>query len=398
MNDWLSIQIKELGNVITGNTPPRANPEYYGNHTLFVKPTDIDYDTKYTYVTEEDYSELGFEKYRNSLIPKDATCVVTIGAIGRKITKAHCDLFINQAMNAVIPSAKYDADFVYYLLKFNVVKLKTLDSGTASGRENVSKSSFSNMRVSVPSLPTQKKIAKILSNYDDLIENNLKRIKLLEESARLTYKEWFLRFKIDGEKLEVNSETGLPLGWKFKELANFVSFKKGKKVEELFENDAPGLTKLLLLKSLSSQAYEYVKQERQVIAERNDILMLMDGARSSAVFYAVNGAVGSTLALMKIKNIPKSYVYHYLDARYKWLEINNTGAAIPHANKSFINKMKILIPSEDIFNSWDDKIKKINNEVYNLKDQNKLLKESRDILLPRLMTGMIDVEDMEVIL
>ena len=87
-------------------------------------------------------------------------------------------------MNAVIPSAKYDEDFVYYLLKFNVVKLKTLDSGTASGRENVSKSSFSNMRVSVPTLPIQKKIAKILSNYDDLIENNLKRIKLLEETAQ----------------------------------------------------------------------------------------------------------------------------------------------------------------------------------------------------------------------
>ena len=204
MNEWLSIKIKELGRVVTGNTPSRAKPEYYGSHTLFVKPTDIEIDKKYTFITEEDYSKLGYEKYKNSLIPEGSTCVVTIGSIGKKIIKSHCNLFINQAMNAVIPNAKYDNDFVYYLLKFNLPILKTLDSGTASGRENVSKSSFSNIRVNVPILPTQQKIAKILSNYDELIENNLKRIKLLEESAKLTYEEWLLNKKINGERISKN--------------------------------------------------------------------------------------------------------------------------------------------------------------------------------------------------
>lgn len=117
---WKEVIIGDLGQVITGNTPPRKNPEYYGNHTLFVKPTDVSEGEKYTYYPEECYSEIGYKKYIKSLIPKGSTCVVTIGSIGKKMTKAHCDLFINQAMNAVIPNDDYEEEFVYYVLKFNL--------------------------------------------------------------------------------------------------------------------------------------------------------------------------------------------------------------------------------------------------------------------------------------
>ncbi|AEI49866.1 restriction endonuclease subunit S [Runella slithyformis] len=186
---WEKVEIGQLGEVITGNTPPRKNPELYGDFIPFIKPTDMEIDRRYTPNPEECYSELGFEKYRKSLIPKGATCVVTIGSIGKKMTQALTDCFINQAVNAVIPNKNYDQDFVYYLLKNNLDKVKGSDSGTSSGRENVSKSSFSSIEVKViKHLPTQRKIASILSAYDDLIENNLKRIKLLEEKAFLRYK------------------------------------------------------------------------------------------------------------------------------------------------------------------------------------------------------------------
>lgn len=167
------VRIGDLGEVITGNTPPRNKPEYYGSHTPFIKATDIDESSKYTYSPEESYSEVGYKKYRKSLIPKGSTCVVTIGSIGKKMTMAHCDCFINQAMNAIIPSADYDPEYVYYVVKNNVHRLKSLDSGTASGRENVSKSAFSNLEIDViDDIGTQKRIGSVLSNYDDLIENN----------------------------------------------------------------------------------------------------------------------------------------------------------------------------------------------------------------------------------
>ena len=194
------IKIQDIGKIITGNTPPRSNPELYGTFIPFIKATDIIESSKFTYYPEEGYSELGFQKYQNSLICKGATCVVTIGSVGKKLTMAHCDCFINQAMNAVIPNDNYDDEYIYYLLKNNIYKLKMLNSGTASGRENISKSAFSNMEIEVI-LDKEKQIiiGKILSTYDDLIENNQKQIKLLEEAAQRLYKEWFVDLHFPGK-------------------------------------------------------------------------------------------------------------------------------------------------------------------------------------------------------
>lgn len=107
-----TITIGELGNIITGHTPPRSHPEYYGVYTPFIKATDIDESKKYTFHPDEYYSEEGFKKYQRSLVPKGATCVVTIGSIGKKKTKAHCDCFINQAMNAIVPNSNFDEEYV----------------------------------------------------------------------------------------------------------------------------------------------------------------------------------------------------------------------------------------------------------------------------------------------
>lgn len=174
MEGWKEYKIKELGSIVTGNTPPRSKSEFYGSHTLFVKPTDIEKNTKHTYKPEECYSELAYEKYKRSLIPKGSTCVVTIGSIGEKITKAHCNLFINQAMNAVVANDNFDKDFVFYLLKQNLGQLKLLDSGTASGRENVSKSSFSNIKVKAPVNKETQALQKDGTILDDFEENEIK--------------------------------------------------------------------------------------------------------------------------------------------------------------------------------------------------------------------------------
>ena len=117
---WKEISIGEIGQVITGNTPPRKNPEFYGNAYKFIKPTDMDIGNRYTPVTEDFYSEIAYEKYIKSLIPPLSTCVVTIGSIGQKMTLTDSYSFINQAVNAVIPNTeKFDQIFIFYALKNN---------------------------------------------------------------------------------------------------------------------------------------------------------------------------------------------------------------------------------------------------------------------------------------
>ena len=186
-----TIQIKDLGRIITGNTPPTSKRELYGDQYPFIKARDMLPDCRYIGKTEESLSQKGWEAYKSKVLPKNTTCVVTIGTLGKIcFTKEPC--FCNQAINAIVPSDEFDKFYVFYLMKTIIEQLRMLDSGTASGRENVSKSSFGSIEVKVPPLPIQRKIAAILSAYDRLIENNTRRIEILEEMARSIYRESFV--------------------------------------------------------------------------------------------------------------------------------------------------------------------------------------------------------------
>lgn len=287
-----------------------------------------------------------------------------------------------------------DPRFLYYQLSkdefFDFMMAGA--NGTKMPRGN--KDSIPNFKLLLPPLPTQRRIASILSAYDDLIENNLKRIKLLEELAQRTYEEWFVKFRINGEPLPVDEMTGLPVGWERIQIGKIIKFFKGKKAIEIFETKAEGFEKLILLDGIETGNFKYTKPESQVIAKRGDLLMLMDGARSSKVFFSENGVVGSTFSKLVINNsfVDSYYLKLFFEANYETMKANNTGAAIPHANKSFINSMSIVIADKIIMENWRINSNNILNLMHNLKDQIHHLKQSRDILLPRLMSGKINVE------
>lgn len=115
------VRLKDIGQIITGNTPPTSKPEYYGDYMPFIKATDIPIGVKCTLVTEQSYSKLAAEKYKKSLVPKGSTCVVTIGSIGKKMTYAHTDLFVNQAINAIVPKDSYDNEYIFYNVRCSVL-------------------------------------------------------------------------------------------------------------------------------------------------------------------------------------------------------------------------------------------------------------------------------------
>lgn len=405
MKGWRKIKIEDLGKVVTGNTPPRKNPELYGSHTLFIKPTDVSEDTRYTLNPEECYSELGYKKYIKSLIPKGSTCVVTIGSIGKKITQAHCDCFINQAMNAVIPNKNFDPNFVYYLLKHNLHSVKALDSGTASGRENVSKSSFSSIELFVPNeLETQIEIGNKLSVIDDLIENNSKRIKLLEETTQITFEEWIMRFNPNGQKLKTNKVTGLPVGWerkKLNEMAELVSgfafkssdyVKDGKNKIVTIKNVQDGFFVPIVTDTLYSIPTK-VKEKHHL--KTGDIILSLTGnvGRVCLVFgqnYLLNQRVAKIVPKAR-KNF--GFIYTWLRNKNTLLNLENlsNGAAQQNPSPVDMGNMEMIVPSEDILNSFSKVVNPLLELVCNLYNQNSLLKESLEVLLPQIMAGKITV-------
>ncbi len=382
------VQISDLGEIITGNTPPKANSEYYDNHTIFVKPTDINTNEKYTYVTEESYSELAYKKYIKSLIPKGSTCVVTIGSIGKKITKAHCDLFINQAMNAIVPNKNYDEDFIFYLLKFNLAKVKMVDSGTASGRENVSKSAFSKINLNVPSLNIQKKIGKLLSNYDDLIENNNKRIKLLENMAEELFKEWFVRLRFPNYQ-NTKIEDGIPQGWERVTVDSLLKQLKG-------------TVKIKTSEMLTKGRFPVIDQSKDFIAgytNEKDInyfegipfIVFGDHTRVLKLinFSFAKGADGVQVLVSNNERMPQLLFYHNL------LNVDLSNFHYSRHLK-FLKKEKVLLPTKKIANEFNSFTENLYKEIDLLRGKNQTLKQTRDLLLPRLLSGKLDIEKLDI--
>ncbi len=405
---WETVQIGDLGKVITGNTPPRKNPEYYGDYKLFIKPTDIDIDTRYTPAPDECYSELAYEKYRKSLIPQGATCVVTIGSIGKKITQAHTDCFINQAMNAIVPNEHYDKDFVFYLLKNNLHQLKTYDSGTSSGRENVSKSSFMGIEVKVTKhLPTQQRIASILSAYDNLIENNLKRIKLLEEKAQLHYKDLMLetseKQNIKEEYIKDCLEFYIGGGWgqeNYKEGFSSPAYViRGTDIPEVrggnFSNVPLRFHKVSNLASRKMQMGDIVFEisNGQINNIGRTVLI------SDKLIYQANESImcASFAKLIRVnKVVTPEYFYLFLNESqengllYQY-KSNSANGINNFAFETFIDEVRIIIPEEKEMELFTKKVKPLFSIINTIGAQNTKLREARDILLPRLMNGEIDV-------
>ena len=232
MSSWRNVTIGDLGQVITGYTPAIKKTEYYGSEYPFITPTDITMATR-TVQTERFLSQKGYEYRKNRLLPPNAICVVCIASIG-KICMTVVPSATNQQINSIIVNQEeYDAYFVYYLLRTRTAILQSIAGGVAT--PIVKKSTFANLEVCVPPLETQRKIAAVLSAYDDLIENNTRRIKILEDMAQTLYQEWFVHFRFPGHESVpmVESPLGpIPKGWKIGTLGDLA--------ESIRQNVKPG--------------------------------------------------------------------------------------------------------------------------------------------------------------
>jgi len=388
MKGWKQINIGSLGEVVTGNTPLTSDREFYGGTHPFIKPTDMDVDRRRVTSWEENFSEKAFKKYKNSYIPAGSTGVVTIGTVGEKLFQADRNCFTNQSVNVVIPNSEYyDEDFVYYLLKYNLPKVSAANPGTASGRHHVSKSNFCAITISVPKEKSvQTKIGTILSGFDNLIENNLKRIKLLEEITQRTYEEWFVKFRIYEDELAIDEETGLPVGWKHGKVEDLFLLQRGFDLPS--HNREIGEYPIIASNGVASFHKEYKVKGPGVVTGRSGTIGKVFFTNED--FWPLNTA----LWVKQYFNCGPRYVYHFL--KNFSLENLKAGSAVPSLDRKVVHAHNCNIPPVEVISSFEKMITPIFESIYKLEKQNNFLKEARDILLPRLMSGEIDVEEMEL--
>lgn len=392
---WQSYKLKEVGEVVTGNTPPTTQREYYGTQYKFIKPTDMREGQRYVPITEEYYSELAYQKYCKSLLPVNTPCVVTIGSLGKKMCLTDEPSFTNQAVNAVIPNENFDGEFLYYCLRTRLPYVKQLDSGTTSGRENVSKSSFSNIVIEAPSLAIQKRIASILSAYDNLIENNNKRIKILEQMAENLYKEWFVRFRFPGHE-STPLENGIPKGWKLRPLFDVASVTYGFPFKsELFNNEESLNAVVRIRDILDNKTDTYTSEscDNRYLIKENAILIGMDGLFHMCLWNGSRAFLNQRVVMLNSKddNICNYLLYLSVKPQIKFWEQAISGTTVAHLGDKHLKKVTVLIPNQPILKEANERFRAYMEQKRKLFIMNQNLIKQRDLLLPRLMSGKLAV-------
>ena len=395
-----TINIGDLGTIITGKTPPTTNKNYYGDYAVFIKPTDISEHSKYTYETEEMYSKLAAEKYESSLIPKGAICVPCIGTVGTKMTMAPCDCYTNQSINSIICNENYDNEYVYYLIKNFLPGLKAYNLGTASGREYVSKSNFEKIElVAEQDKEIQKKIGVILSRYDSLIENYQKQIKLLEEAAQRLYKEWFVDLHFPGHE-NTNIVDGVPEGWEKKKVGEIGTVITGKTPSTSNKENYGGSVPFITIPDMHTGIYPV-----------SSVFLSEKGAESQSKKYIPQGAlIVSCIGTAGLVCITKErcqtnqqinslilddkemlhYMYFvFLSLKEHLNNIGSNGATMTNVNKSKFEGIDIVVPSSCIIRDFSQRTTPYFENIKSLQSQLRLLTEARDRLLPKLMSGEI---------
>ena len=382
-----TINIGDLGTIITGKTPPTTNKNCYGDYAVFIKPTDISEQSKYTYETEEMYSKLAAEKYESSLIPKGAICVPCIGTIGTKMTMTPCDCYTNQSINSIICNENYDNEYVYYLIKNFLPGLKAYNLGTASGREYVSKSNFEKIElVAEQDKEIQKKIGVILSRYDSLIENYQKQIKLLEEAAQRLYKKWFIDLHFPRHE-NTNIIDGVPEGWEKKSVDSIYNIKYGKNLS----------TKLI-----TETGFYPVYGANGVIgyydkANCNEQVVLItsrgNGSGDVLMTYHKDAFITNNSFIVTPS---EGFEYCKLPFTFQFLKMANfravrTGAAQPQLTNQSIHTVDVILPNKNLIEKFCSATIGMNDTIIKYREQIRLLTEARDRLLPKLMSGEITI-------
>ena len=403
-----TINIGDLGTIITGKTPPTTNKNYYGDYAVFIKPTDISEQSKYTYETEEMYSKLAAEKYESSLIPKGAICVPCIGTIGTKMTMTPCDCYTNQSINSIICNENYDNEYVYYLIKNFLPGLKAYNLGTASGREYVSKSNFEKIElVAEQDQEIQKKIGIILSRYDSLIENYQKQIKLLEEAAQRLYKEWFVDLHFPGHENAMIVD-GVPEGWEKKKLCELFSFVRGKSyTSKELSDEGTIMVNLKNIQSFGGYKSDVEKhfigtyKEEQTLMKGDLIMGVTDMTQerrlvgSVALIPDFKETATFSMDLIKLISFKLPNIYLYCAMRYgdvsRQIAPLANGVNVLHLKPEAISNIEMVVASDSIIEKFVSYTSKTIENILSRQSQLRLLAEARDRLLPKLLSGEIEV-------
>ena len=316
---------------------------------------------------------------------------------------------LNQRAGKIIAKENASTDYMFYALLTKAMKESIVSRAYgAANQVNVSPSAIMGIKWNFPTLPTQQKIASILTSYDRLIENNTRRIRLLEQMAENLYKEWFVRFRFPGHE-KVEMENGLPKGWRaihIKELAQLKSGYAFKSEWFIEEGEAVAKIKDIGNILMDTSSFSYVDKENCIKAKKfllttGDLTIALTGATIGKISIVPKhkGNIYTNQRLGKfflgdkpMEKLPFLYCLFKQESMVSNIvNLSNSSSAQPNISPEQIEKIKIL-GNHDIISMYNKTCNPLFSNILALYSQNQLLTRQRDLLLPRLMSGKLEVK------
>ena len=266
---------------------------------------------------------------------------------------------------------------------------------TGSAQPKLSQKNLNKIKLSIPNIEEQTKIANILSAYDDLIENNNRRIRILEQMAENLYKEWFVRFRFPGHET-AEFENGLPKGWKRESLFDIANITYGYAFKSDLFCDNSLLNPVVRIRDISdNKTATYTSEgchDKYLIA-RNAILVGMDGIFHMCLWHGSRAFLNQRVVKIESKNdtMCNYLLYLALYPQVKFWEQTISGTTVAHLGDKHLKKMTVVIPSEKLLEKINYQISAMMEEKTSLFVANEKLIKQRDMLLPRLMSGKLEV-------
>jgi type I restriction enzyme S subunit len=396
---WNEFRLADLGEIFTGRTPSTDNPGYFGTEFPFITPGDM-HQGKYARDTQRGLSSDGAALLKRIQVPANSICVSCIGWQMGEVILTDRPSYTNQQINTIVPNEHADVSFLYYSLRPRKQELLALGATAGVRTPIMNKSLFSEMKVRLPSIIEQRRIAGILSAYDELIENNQLRIKILETMARNLYREWFVHFRFPGhEKVRrVASPLGEILeGWAWKKLADIADVNRAQinargAPEHLHYIDissvSPGQ-----IESTTTYAFADAPGRARRIVQHGDLLWscVRPNRRSYAqVMHPQQDTIASTgFAVLTATKVPFTYLYFATttDDFVAYLTNNATGAAYPAVSAATFEQADMLLPSGSVLEKFGDTTIPIAEQINLLQSKIRNLRSTRDLLLPQLLAG-----------
>ena len=380
----MEFTIKHIGDlckmVCSGGTPSSMNPAYYDGGIPWLNTNEVSFCNIYS--TNKTISEEGLKHSAAKYIPVNSVVVAMYGVTAGRSAITKVPLTTNQACcNLIIDEDKADYRYVYYFLKLQSDHLNKLANGGA--QQNLNAKIIKKYKIPVPDLDVQHKIADILSSYDSLIENNTRRIRLLEKMTDTLYKEWFVRYRFSSHEKAV-FENGLPKGWTRALLGSICPFVRGKNITA--DEMIPGCIPVISAGITPSGTHN------QSNVQGPSITISSSGANAGYISFHYSDIWAADCSYVSIRETSHIfYAYELLNNMRAVIDNLQRGAAQPHVYPKDINRVTIILPDDIIRSVANEKFKELHTLIFKLKQQNEILIRQRDLLLPRLMSGRLEV-------